>query len=135
MEMGAGLKQSRRKGSRRAGGHYTTNTGQCRHASSAAPLCPRQNPNNPCDRQATAPTRPSGCKLDGSAAIQQERYDARWGKRTMSKEFVAFQLAPPMPTAVLDQPAGVGALTAVSSFRWKHDILTNRPLSDCQFPK
>ena len=86
-----------------------------------------RTPNNPCDREATTPTRPSGCKLDGSAAIQQKRYDARWGKRTMSKEFLTFQLAPPVPTAVLGQPAGVGALTAVSSLRWKHGILTNHP--------
>src|ERR1035438_9013386 len=32
------------QGSRCAGGHYTTITGQSGQASSAAPLCPRQNP-------------------------------------------------------------------------------------------
>src|ERR1039458_9548379 len=36
-----------RKGSRRAGGHYTTITGQCGQASSAATLCPRENPQQP----------------------------------------------------------------------------------------
>jgi hypothetical protein len=57
MENGAGVPTSRRKGSRRAGGHYTTIMGQSDQASSAAPLCPRQNP----------PTTPAIVRLVGIA--------------------------------------------------------------------
>jgi hypothetical protein len=46
MEIGAGLANLRKR-SRRAGGHYTPITRQCGQASSAAPLCPRQNPQQP----------------------------------------------------------------------------------------